>query len=64
MDEPCAVDAKVIGAPAAYKYTMQESEELQQQYEVLSSSNRSQRNIKEDGILAGKLVCFLAMYLN
>jgi cation diffusion facilitator family transporter len=54
MDEPCAVDAKVIGAPTASKYTVQETEELKQQYEVLSDSSNSQRKIKND-VLAGKL---------
>jgi cation diffusion facilitator family transporter len=60
MDEPCAVDAKVIGAPTASKYPMQENEELQQQYEVVSDSNTSQRNIQE-GILAGKLVAKISI---
>ena len=55
MDEPRAVDAKVIGAPTASKYTIQESEQLKQQYEVLSVSSNSQRKVK-DGVLVGKLV--------
>ena len=61
MDEPCAVDAKVIGAPTASKYGTRESEELQQQFEVLSDSNKSQLKIKEDGILAGKLVAKISV---
>src|SRR5919109_1562310 len=61
MDEPCAVDAKVIGAPTASKYVMQESEELQQQYEALSDSTRTKRKTNEDGILAGKLVAKISI---
>lgn len=55
MDEPRAVDAKVIGAPTASKYNIQETEKLKQQYEVLSDSVNSQRKTKDD-VLAGKLV--------
>src|SRR5215216_5369239 len=55
MDEPRAVDAKVIGAPTASKYKIQESEQLKQQYEVSSVSSNSQRKVK-DGVLVGKLV--------
>ena len=61
MDEPCAVDAKVIGAPTASKYRTREGEELQQQFEVLSDSNKSQLKIKEDGTLAGKLVAKISV---
>ena len=61
MDEPCAVDTKAIGAPTASKYTIQESEELQQQYEALSDSTRIKRKTKEDAILAGKLVAKISV---
>jgi divalent metal cation (Fe/Co/Zn/Cd) transporter len=61
MDETRAVDAKVIGAPTASKYAMQESEELQQQYEALSDSTGKKRKTKEDGILAGKLVAKISI---
>ena len=62
MDEPCAVDAKVIGAPTASKYTIQESEELKQQYEVFSNSGNSQGKTK-DGILIGKLFAKISMII-
>ena len=54
MDEPSAVDAKIIGAPTAYKYTtqMQENSQGRLQHKALSvtSNNRSKVN---EGVLAG-----------
>ena len=55
MDEPAAVDAKIIGAPTASKYTtqMQENSQGQLQRKALSvtSNNRSKVN---EGVLAGQ----------
>ena len=55
MDEPVAVDAKIIGAPTTSKYTtqMQENSQGQLQCKALSvtSNNRSKVN---EGVFAGK----------
>ena len=57
MDEPSAVDAKIIGAPTASKYTTQIKENSQGrlQHKALSvtSNNRSKVN---GGVLAGKRI--------
>lgn len=57
MDEPSAVDAKLIGAPTASKYTtqMQENSQGRLQHKALSvtSNNRSKVN---EGVLAGKRI--------
>ena len=62
MDEPSAVDAKIIGAPTASKYTtqMQENSQGRLQHKALSvtSNNRSKVN---EGVLAGKRIAKISV---